>query len=93
MPELERAHARKNDIGMLAFHAGMLAARVKAKSVRLVKPQQWKGSRPKEVDNRLTMGLLSDQERRIVAAVNAPPSLLHNVIDAIGIGLWAIGRR
>ena len=76
----------------LAYTAGRLVGNFEAVKIVKVEPRGWKGQRPKKVDNRYTMSLLSVAESKIVKAA-APPSLLDNVIDAAGIGLWKLGRR
>jgi hypothetical protein len=61
--------------------------------VHIVLPREWKGQRPKGVDNVYTRRLLTEDEVEIIDDCNAPKSLMHNVIDAVGIGLWRLGRR
>lgn len=76
----------------LAIRGGFVAGRVIAPQLKLVQPREWKGQRPKEVDNRYTLRLLCDHERRIVMR-STTKAQRHNVIDAVGLGLWALGRR
>ena len=78
-----------NDLIDVAVTVGMAAAIFK--KFELVLPQDWKGQRPKDVDNQYTMSLLSKIEAQRIH--HYPKSKLHNVIDAIGIGLWKVGRR
>lgn len=59
----------------------------------LVPPAKWKGQLPKDVCNRRTLSKLTEEELRQVKVAPCPPSLRHNLIDAVGIGLWANGRR
>lgn len=56
-----------------------------------VEPAQWKGCVPKEEHQPMVWGALRPEEHALVASVN-PPSLRHNVVDAVGIGLYALGR-
>lgn len=77
----------------VAVTAGMAIALIDARKIVEVRPRAWKGTRPKDVCNRLTMSKLDESERRVVGRVDCPPSLLHNVIDAVGIGLWRLRRR
>lgn len=52
-------------------------------------PDEWKGQAPKEVMNeRVKLRLSADE----LARIDAPASLLHNVLDAVGIGLHYLGR-
>ena len=59
----------------------------------LVKPAKWKGQVPKKICNERTLKALSQIETEVVGNVKCPASLRHNLLDAIGIGLWAVGRR
>ena len=59
----------------------------------IVSPAKWKGQLPKEVCNRRTLSKLTDLELRQFEIAPCPASLKHNLIDAIGIGLWASRRR
>jgi hypothetical protein len=63
-------------------------------------PNEWKGSTPKEIDHARTWAKLDALEQGIVDRffTSAPgraglaPSKRHNVLDAIGIGLFGVGR-
>jgi hypothetical protein len=81
-----------NSLIQLAFFAGLFAGSSGC-TVGWLHPHEWKGQRPKEVDNRYTLSILSEEEREMVKRVKCPESLRHNMIDAIGIGLWKVGRR
>ncbi len=56
-----------------------------------VTPSEWKGHVPKDIHQPRILKALDARERALVLFVN-PPSLRHNAIDAIGIGLFALGR-
>ena len=58
----------------------------------LVPPAQWKGQLPKNVCNQRTLSKLTEDELHQVDVAPCPASLRHNLIDAVGIGLWATGR-
>lgn len=89
-----RGRGDPNDLVDIALVAGAVIGRLCwADDVVLVRPAQWKGQRPKGVDNALTLSCLDDDERAIVDGVDCPRSLRHNVIDAVGIGLWQLRRR
>jgi hypothetical protein len=83
-----------NDLIDVAVIAG-IAAGVAAQFVepQPVRPHKWKGNRPKALDNAYTLSLLSAEEKLVVDSCGALKSKLHNVIDAVGIGLWKLGRR
>ena len=59
----------------------------------LVPPAKWKGQLPKDVCNRRTLSKLTDSELYQVEVAPCPASLKHNLLDAVGIGLWASRRR
>lgn len=63
------------------------------REIKYVYPQTWKGGRPKNVDNKYTLSLLGKDEQLILNRLGLAKDKLHNVIDAVGIGLWAVGRR
>lgn len=78
---------RFKDMISVAVTVGMAASSMSMfKEIEIVSPSDWKGSRRKDVDNRYTLSLLSEDEAKMV-----PKN--HNVIDAVGIGLWKAGRR
>ena len=56
-----------------------------------VTPAEWKGHVPKDIHQPRILKALTPEERKIVMAVG-PPSLRHNAIDAVGIGLYALKR-
>jgi len=82
-----------NDLIDVAILAGICIGAAQDCAVDLVKPHAWKGSRPKTVDVNYTKSLLSLAEKRILEKCDCRKSELHNVIDAVGIGLWKLGRR
>lgn len=55
---------------------------------------EWKGSVPKRIHHDRIAKILSPAERAVVAeaAVRHAASLLHNVWDAVGLGLWGLRR-
>jgi len=60
---------------------------------RLVKPSKWKGQLPKNICGARTLSKLSSEEKALIGKAGCPRYLEHNLLDAIGIGLWATGRR
>lgn len=77
-----------NDLINLALIVGGIHANYKT---QLVKPREWKGQMPKEVCNQRVLSKLSPEEKEVIDK-KIPKSLLHNTLDAVGIGLWALGR-
>lgn len=88
-----RSKVKSSSLAPLMRTANYMVRQMRPDYAQFVLPREWKGQRPKEVDNQLTLRLLSDQERRILDGVDVPAAKRHNVIDAIGIGLWALKRR
>lgn len=86
-----RSPVDPNDLLPLAFVCGGIQAGVFAVRRVMPLPREWKGNVPKDVHVRKTLARLNKQAVAIVDAVEGPKSLLHNTIDAIGLGLWALG--
>ncbi len=76
-----------NDIVRLAYLAGVLAP-----GVETVTPQEWKKQVPKKIHNQRVLSRLNEKERYLIEDYNCPAHLKHNVIDAVGLGLWKLGR-
>lgn len=70
------------------IHTNLIAGHV---GTEFVYPQDWKGMVPKATHQPKILACLSPEELALVEAV-MPPSLRHNVIDAVGIGLHDVGR-
>jgi hypothetical protein len=81
-----------NDLITVAVIAGIVAAAFFPYGIepQLVRAHKWKGNRPKAVDNQYTLSLLDEDEKCKLVKVS---SKQHNVLDAVGIGLWRLGRR
>lgn len=60
--------------------------------VEYVEPRQWKGTVPKPVHNRRTIGLLTPGELAILPKRPRAKDYDHNMLDAIGLGLWKLKR-
>lgn len=61
-------------------------------TVEEVLPRTWKGTLPKKSMLRLIWERLDVNERAQVKALGLPASLVHNVLDAIGLVLWSQNR-
>jgi hypothetical protein len=92
---IECAHARPEDgriklreVDALNRAAGRLGALHPAPE--FVTASQWKGSTSKKLDHARTLALLTDAERRLLPTKQS--ELVH-VLDAVGIALWACGRK
>ncbi len=95
-----RGEKNPNAILLVARNAGEWGGRYKDAVVAYVTPNEWKGSTPKDVSGKRTLGKLDPKELAILEAAFAAhpgrngmaPSKRHNVLDAIGIGLHGVGR-
>lgn len=81
-----------NDLIDLARVAGACESVIEHTS--RVKPAEWKGQMPKDVCGRRVRSRLKREELITLDACLAPipKSRRHNPLDAVGIGLWALGR-
>jgi hypothetical protein len=57
-------------------------------TVELVWPRTWKGTVPKPIHNARVLNALNDQELRLLPRIRN-----HNMVDAVGLGLWKLRRR
>lgn len=81
---------RVADLVYLAAYAGEFAASCAPAARVYVEPADWKGQAPKDVVHRRIGKVLRPSE---LAALGAClPSLRHNMLDAVGIGLARLGR-
>ena len=53
-------------------------------------PREWKGQVPKDIHNKRVEAKLSVEE---LATIESTATVRHNVVDAVGLGLWFLGRR
>lgn len=79
-----------NDLIHLAGIVGGIAAIANRPTVTL-RPREWKKQVKKEVMLARIENRLSPDERKCINR-GMPANLRHNVIDAIGIGLYVCGR-
>lgn len=86
--------ADPDDLIKLAILCGAIAQafQQRAMTVLFIEPAAWKGQLPKEVTTARAVARLSDAEMSRVVLPSAA-GLQHNVWDAVGIGLWAVGRK
>jgi hypothetical protein len=82
-----------NDIVKLATVVGAVIAALPVSTMILVAPAAWKGQVPKRIHQPRILAKLRENESRIVRAVSREyGAKTHNIIDAIGIGLYALRR-
>jgi hypothetical protein len=78
-----RSPVPPNDIVTLAIEAGRIAERFG--EVEWVLPRTWKGTVPKSIMTKRILAALTPEDF-------GPVPEDHNVIDAIGLGLWRLDR-
>lgn len=81
-------HTKKREVDALNRAAGRLGANFVKPAYVL--PEEWKGQVPKKIDHQRTLALLSAEEVKVLPQRKS--ELLH-VLDAVGIALWACGRK
>lgn len=81
-----------NDLLELSGVCGWAAALLEPESVVSYLPRKWKGQVPKDVHHRRIKAEMSEVEHDALHAAKCPASLQHNILDAIGIGLFHLGR-
>lgn len=86
----EKKGTDPNDLVMLAAVVGAICDRFRGIDVRTYLPEQWKGQVPKDIHHARAKTRLNSEE--IVLIPKLPKSKLHNVMDAIAMGLWDAGR-
>lgn len=92
IPQVYRASQSKgdpNDLIKVAVQAGQWIERFSCTgaAVRRVLPNEWKGQVPKTVHNKRVLACLTEDEKTRIL-----PSLDHNMVDAIGLGLFHLKR-
>ena len=80
-----------NDLLPLAYVCGAVQARIDAFDRLMPFPREWKGSVPKEVFTRRILQRLDHDALKIISGLKCPAAKKHNVIDAVGLGLWGLG--
>ena len=96
-PQVYRAGRAKrgadpNDLLLLAGVCGALATTSKVNALAAFLPREWKGTLSKEIACARVLARLSAEERGVVDLLGLPKSSIHHVLDAVGIGLHAVGR-
>ena len=99
IPQVYRTGLRKgdpNDLIDLAFAAGMMIGQADPHDsidTTKVRPSVWKGQAKKDVIRRRIEKRLQASEMQVMAAVDrVTGAKAHNVWDAVGIGMWRLGR-
>ncbi len=79
-------------LGEIQFLNGMLTERFKPQKILRPTPQLWKGNKSKENHHPEIIAKLDAYEKKVLSRdlLNIPGAKQHNVIDAIGLGLYAL---
>jgi Holliday junction resolvasome RuvABC endonuclease subunit len=90
MPKVHRDTPNTDSIVKLAAACGAYTSILQAAGFNVVwvEPRSWKGMTPKNVMFKRIIAKLSEKE---YSCINKPKD--HNVVDAIGIGLWQIKSK
>lgn len=81
-----------NDLLQLARCGGQWEQAFKDAELHHRDAPGWKGQTPWEIHNRRVLAALTPKEREQIECLELPDSKAHNVIDAVGMGLWVYGR-
>jgi hypothetical protein len=84
---IARQKGDQNDLIEVAFAAGKCSAFFQ--EVKKLYPRDWKGTMPKE---KMTARIESRLSPTELAQVLTKGALRHNALDAVGIGLFELGR-
>ena len=86
-----------NDIMRTAWRAGGFALKYRHMGMLIeeVFPNGWKGTVSKELTYERVLDRLSESEKKLLLQSKPAKSkkLDHNMVDAVGIGLWRVYRR
>lgn len=83
-----------NDVLAVAVSAGEHGGRCKAAGAQVdyVEPRSWKGTIDKATHHARVLERLDARETAIVDRLGLPKSKRHNVLDAVALGLFGVGR-
>jgi len=89
-PQVYQETPNPNDIVKLAAGCGAYTAVLQSQGfeVSWVKPKDWKGTVPKDIMLKRILAKIDPSE---YTCIEKPKD--HNVIDAIGVGLWKLKRK
>jgi len=77
-----------NDLIQVTGVSAAVGAALPIKKAFAYPARVWKGQVPKQIHNARVIGSLTADERALLEACGCPKALLHNVIDAVGLGLY-----
>lgn len=87
-------HSDVNDLLDLSVFVGELKRSYEAQGYQaeLVWPRTWKGNVPKKITNNRTLAALTPDEVALLPRRPRAKDFDNNMLDAIGLGLWKLGR-
>ena len=88
----EESKGDPNGLITLAIRAGEIGGLFRGSAkVEYIRPSTWKGSTPKPINHARTMAKLKDLEKDRLPKL--AKSNAHNMLDAIGLGLWWLEKE
>lgn len=83
-----------NDLLDLSVLAGRYAGHYETDlvPVELVYPRSWKGTVPWQICNERVLAELTEVEKSFLPRRPRKKDVSHDVLDAVGLGLWKLGR-
>lgn len=87
-------HSDVNDLIDLAVLVGEIKRHYESQDfkVELVWPRTWKGNVPKPIMTKRILSRLTPDELAVVPLRPRAKTPDHNCVDAVGLGLWKLGR-
>lgn len=80
------------DLLDVSYAAGRMTANFAQSAITKVPARDWKGQLPRAVEQARTLAALTSGETRVLDSARCQASLRHNILSAIGLGLYAVGR-
>lgn len=87
-----RSKGDPDDLLELAGVDGAITTLLRPGKIAGFKPREWKGQVPKEIHHARVLRKLNEAETAVLERANVPPSLRHNVVDAVALGVWFLRR-
>lgn len=95
VPQIWPNTPNKQDIITLAYRLGRYVQWIGCDDITEVYPVTWKGDLSKAVHQPRIWDKLRPDEQEVLRAAGKgmAPSKRHNMIDAVGLGLYGVGRK
>jgi len=87
--------ADPNRVTQLSIIAGAAIGSIEHSKFFLPYPAEWKGQIPKDIHHKRLRKHLSEPELEVLDCdlFQHPKSLRHNILDAVGLGIWRLSRK